>query len=49
MYQLNRAVLAHGGDNAYREPGFGSVERARATALTSKEGSRRVTYPMGTP
>jgi hypothetical protein len=49
MYHLYRRLNAYGGCNAYGESGSDSVERARETALTSKEGSRRETYPMGTP
>jgi len=36
------------GDNGYRGSGFGPGEVALEIATTSKEGSRRATFPMGT-
>ena len=42
----NRSVGDYGGDNGYGELGFDSGEGAWETATTSKEGSRRVNYPI---
>ena len=38
-YQLDGSIEHYRGGDGNRELGFGSVERALETALTSKEGS----------
>ena len=43
---FNRSVGDYGGCNGYGELGFDSGEAAWETATTSKEGSRRVNYPI---
>jgi len=43
---FNRSVGDYGGCNGYGELGFDSGEVAWETATTSKEGSRRVNYPI---
>ena len=48
-YQLDGSIEHYRGGDGNRELGFGSVERALETALTSKEGSRRANYPMRFP
>ena len=45
-YQLDGSIEHYRGGDGNRELGFGSVERALETALTSKEGSRRANYPI---
>lgn len=43
---LDGSVVDYRGDNGYGELGFDSGEAAWETATTSKEGSRRVNYPI---
>ena len=46
-YQLVGRAAAGRGHNGYRGSGSGPGEVALKTAPTSKEGSRRATFPMG--
>ena len=46
-YQPDGKAEARHSDNGYRGLGFDPGEGALETAPTSKEGSRRATFPMG--
>ena len=48
LYQLFRSVADCEGYDGYGELGLDSGEGALETATTSKEGSRRVIYPIST-
>ena len=45
-YHFDGSVLDYHEDHGYEELGFDIGEGARETATTSKEGSRRVNYPI---